>query len=62
MTAHEEAARKGRGVTGEVDIEAFVKAAKRSRLDELYEEVMAAKRTGPQVLVRRGIGEVLRVR
>jgi hypothetical protein len=39
-----------------------VKEAKRSPLDKLYDEVMAAKRTELRVLIRRGIGQVLGVR
>jgi len=36
--------------------------ASRTSLDKLYAEVMATRRREPQVLVRPGIGRVLRVR
>lgn len=52
-----------RAVVGDVhaDIEARIKEARRSPLERLYDEP-ATKRTEPQVLVRRGVGQVLGVR
>lgn len=53
-----------RAVVGDVhaDIEARIKEARRSPLERLYDAHMATKRTEPQVLVRRGVGQVLGVR
>jgi len=50
------------GVGDGDDLEASIAKKKRSPLDRLYDEHIAAKRAKPQVLVRHGVGQVLGVR